>query len=269
MVSRLLKNIWKISFINKEVRSSNSSCLIIGFPRSGTSIVSLLVSLCGYNFGSKEELKKPSDINPLGFYENKKIGFILNKLMNQAKIERSYYFGLNSFRAKGFLNRIKRVIYRNKLVAQLEGLSNSGKFGMKTTPQLAYFLSKILSNNKLIAVYRNPVSCCVSHSKILYNGDTFSQLLEYWKESNLDLIFHVISKGGILVKYEDLMDPNLSQEKLATISKYLEAEYTDHPMKYLKPDLNRNKLSNCADIDVNDLSESVVSVYKTLESIKI
>jgi hypothetical protein len=44
---------------------------IVGIYRSGTSMVSRLLNLCGLDLGSPEKLTEANKNNPLGYFENK------------------------------------------------------------------------------------------------------------------------------------------------------------------------------------------------------
>lgn len=108
---------------------------VVGMHRSGTSMVAAMLDALGVNFGPKEDLLPANGANIAGYYENKRILQINDKLAADNDL---------SWRTLPAINRKRRVEGVPAYLASIEkfatGFENTPLWGVKD-PRLSFFLS--------------------------------------------------------------------------------------------------------------------------------
>ena len=141
--------------MNEKLNENNQELIILGVHRSGTSLLTRIINLCGAYLGEEEELMlgNPND-NPKGHWENKFIVNINDKILN--------YFGGSWDQPPQFpdfwwnwdgLNDIKKEI--QFLIYELK--KNAPNIAIKD-PRMCLTLplwKKYLCNAKFIILARN------------------------------------------------------------------------------------------------------------------
>lgn len=181
--------------------------IVLGFPRSGTSLVSRLVHACGVSFGDQKKFKPADRRNPKGFYEYAESIRLDEKLSKQAGFGSPYSFDdTTNIRAKGWMNKIRRTASRMKMLRILKDISASGEtWAIKEFPSTLYFWEPYVKNAKVIGVFRHPLSNAYS-VRTAFGRHTFRQIVEQWTAANKELIYHLSTKESMLIQLEDLMD---------------------------------------------------------------
>ena len=75
-----------------------------------------------------------------------------------------------------------------------------------------------MPNARIVAVYREPHATAESIHRT-FKRFTFLQALQWWTRGNTELLFHISQAESILIKFEDLSDPQKQRavlEKIAT-----------------------------------------------------
>lgn len=200
-----------------------TAIVIIGFERSGTSLLGQLLAKSGVYFGETDSMKKSDFRNPKGFYEHNDIFNLSRKFLKESGFRDDMPDSSKNFRAEGFLNKIKRINTRSGMLRTLKSISNGRSvWGFKNFPSFFYFWKGYLSRYKLVGIYRNPSSVGVSCTRAWPAGMyTFDQIINFWTKANKDLLYHMLFTNSILICYEDLLDPNKSDRILAKLVDFL------------------------------------------------
>ncbi len=190
--------IWKIfNFVSQKhpINQEHNVFVVLGFQRSGTSLLGQILHTLGVNFGEEIDMKKVDFRNPKGFYENEKIFKVLRSMLNQAGV-RDEFGEKSSLDAKGFLKRLGRAFSRVRLQKELSILSKSSSWGLKSFPILFYYLKPYLpKSTKLVGVYRHPLAVAESFMKAWEGGRySFEQVIELWSKANRDMLYHLSGK---------------------------------------------------------------------------
>ncbi len=244
-------------------------CIVMGFSRSGTSVVCSLVSTCGYYFGESKDLKKANNLNPMGFFEHKKFFLLTDKLLRQSGYKKSITFPSEDLSAKGFLNRVRRVITRVQLMFLIRQFQKTtDRYAFKTTPLAFYFLKKYLSNVKIIGVYRDPITSAYSNAKVFGKGDTFYQLLRYWTGMNKEMIYHLSTNSSFLVKYEDLLSKDRQKIVVKKMSEFLGYNNSEELLPLIKQEFNRSLSETESLKKYYPIPTETKEVFNALESMR-
>lgn len=181
--------------------------VVMGFQRSGTSLLSKIVSSCEVNFGKSNELKKAEATNPDGFYEHQKINELSWKYLEQSNYDSTKISNFD-LHPKNKTSGIKRLFTVKSMHEVLFNLSKkSKKIGLKLFPLFYYLWKDYLPDHKIIAIYRNPYSSAHSYSNVFWPSKlSFEHALNLWTQAQKDLLYHITQKESLLISYEDLLD---------------------------------------------------------------
>jgi len=222
-VNRKIWNIWSKGGERYRVDSDRPLYVVTGFPRSGTSFLSRLVSLCGVSFGEESDLKAGRSINPHGFFENRRFFELVDAMLLEAGFKNSYAIPKGaSLNAKGSYRRIKRMVTRIRMTRFLEDSQGRGAdFGVKITPLALHLLRPHVQRMKVIGVFRDPHASVYSNTKIFGKGQPFSVMMEHWKETNKELLYHLAVNESILVSFDDLFNEKRTSAILEKLSRFI------------------------------------------------
>lgn len=262
--------VWKIFKISR-INNSENTCVVMGFPRSGTSLVASLISECGYSFGEEKDMKEGRKTNPMGFYENLRFFKLMDECLRQSGYKRSYApQGSLSLSAKGIVNKAKRLITRKKIRNLLHReIQRNGKFAVKSTPLNFYFFRQYIPKCKIVAVYRDPIVTSHSNTKIFSRGYTFSQLLRYWGRSYEETLYHISTCESLLIRYEDLFDEKKRDVILQELAAFLGGGNINGMRDRISPELVRSKKEVEVLKENYPLDRITKEIFQTLESLKI
>lgn len=208
-----MKMLWKLwGRIEKyyKISADQQAFAVLGFPRSGTSLVSRLIEKCGISFGDPRAWKAADWRNPSGFYEYTAMLKIDERLAKQCGFQSPYGINDNAtIRAQGWWQRFLRLVTRIRMMALLKSISRHGKrWAFKEFPLTFYFWKDYIPNIKIIAVFRDPRANADSVVRT-FKRHTFRQVLAQWTAANKELIYHLAKHDSILIQLEDLADPSL------------------------------------------------------------
>lgn len=244
--NKLLYPLWVFwrNFERKQRKIAGTAYIVMGSPRSGTSLMSELLKECGVYFGEKNDLGTVDERNPHGFYQHNTLFNLSQKFLEEAGYETELDIHTNlNLRAKGMLNKVSRMITRFRMLRFLKKFSQGKeRWGFKMFPIFLYFWRNYLPQVKIVGVFRDPISSANSVVRILNAGGryTFEQALDFWNRANRDLIYHLSVNEGILVKYDDLFDPAKQDIILRALVEFSGGGDTDHLKKFIESELNRS-----------------------------
>ncbi len=243
--------------------------VIMGFQRSGTSLLASIVSACGINFGEQRELKQPLITNPDGFFEHKKISALSWKYLKEAGYRGSVDSNVD-LHAKTLRQKCRRLITLRKMHTVLYKLSTQKeRWGIKNFPIFYYVWKDYLPKHKIIGIYRDPYVATHSFLNIFWPSKfTYEYGLSLWAQAQRDMIYHLSQTESMLVRYEDLIDDTKNHAVIEKIVEFIGGGDVDEIKKMIKPSLNRmdQKISVLRENYPSNIK--VDTILETLNSIK-
>lgn len=253
--------------INK--KTTGDFYVVMGFQRSGTSLLSKIVNSCGVSFGKNIDLKKAQVTNPDGFYEHRKINDLSWKYLKQSNYD-SCEISNFDLHPKSNLNKIKRLFTVRKMHHVLFTLSKKNKkIGLKLFPLFYYLWKDFLPKHKIISIYRNPYSSVHSYLNVFWPSKlTFEHGLNLWIQSQKDLLYHTSQKDSLLISYEDLLDENKQDIIIVKIIDFIGSGDSINIKNIINEKLNRNDKQAQKIMSIYPEKQEIVDVLKKLEEIK-
>ena len=246
------------------------NCLILGFGRSGTSLMAGILHHTGYFLG--DDLYPPRESNPKGFFENELINGINEKILEKfdyIRVKRNSEPILynsspfNPIYGQRWMNYIEpetAISYSDEdTLNQIRSALSVPVFAYKD-PRFSYTLPVwkpyLPKNVVYICMFRQPeitVESVLKDCLSRYKPDEFyitRELIYTLWYNNYQRILNSISCGTyprmIFVHYEQL----LSKDRFEMLSQELEVELDD---KFISPELNRSRSISDAPVNVLDL----------------
>lgn len=213
------------SYFQKDLNApaySTPPIIVLGVPRSGTSLVSRLVRACGVSFGD-ESLMRPADSrNPDGFLELVEMNRIDDRLVHESGYQNhsmgEEWLGLRAIPFRKF-SRFLTLRRMGKLIRTLSESANGKPWAFKETPMTFYWWKRFVPKAKIVAVYRGPHTNAESIHRT-FKRFTFVQALNWWTRGNTELLSHISGAESILIKFEDLSDPTRQKAALQKIAEF-------------------------------------------------
>lgn len=232
--------------------------VVLGMHRSGTSLVTQICQCMGGYLGEKDELMNAAKDNMDGFFENKKITYLDDRIINLCNRE---WFSLEPLQLD-YLNP-KIIEMAKDLRSTILNLFKRKSIVVVKDPRIAILLplwEKVIKDLKIdveyIWVYRNPFEVAES----LRKRDGFSQehSLLLWTYHNLRILEFLQGKRYLLIDYKEILDnddnvfdrfsdlfdrvvDDALKEKLSSIVKY------------------QYRHSNISHQSIHDLDDSLIS----------
>lgn len=216
--------------------------IIMGFQRSGTSLLANIAKTCGVFFGNQKELKGPLITNPKGFFEHKLVSLLSWKYLSQAGYTGNIDYNVN-LHTKNFWQAVRRLFTVRHMHRVLYKLSaQSKKWGLKNFPLFYYIWKDYLPKHKIIAIYRDPYVATHSFLNIFWPAKfTYEYGLSLWVQAQKDLIYHTSQTESILVRYEDLIDNKTNTEVIEKIIAFIGSGNVQDVKAVIDASLNRKK----------------------------
>ena len=142
------------------VTPSNDVTCIIGMHRSGTSMITRLLNLCGLELGTTDQLVEPLDDNPLGFFESK--GFLKINQNLLAHFGGSLYDPPCLEEGWEYKPSLEQIIDEAKSL--LKTFSKNSQWGWKDprTTILLPFWKSLIPNLRFVICVRSPLDVAKS-----------------------------------------------------------------------------------------------------------
>lgn len=192
--------------------------IVIGPPRSGTSLLSNIMSNAGIDFDTN--LKKANIQNPEGFYEHNLLQHHNNKLLRFMTEHKSpSEFGF--FLARDNKERLKEIYLMNKVNYALKKIDKNTKtkWGIKDPALCITFrrLHHYFSDFKPIYIIRSPAEVVIS--EVLGGGSSPLKAIKLWEECVLNILNYKLKFGGQIILHHNLIKRD--KKTLDSIKKYL------------------------------------------------
>jgi len=196
--------------------------IVMGFQRSGTSLLGKIINSCDIYLGDKKDLKKAEITNPNGFYEHSSIYKLSWKYLYQSDYSSSRISNID-LHPKNSLQKLQRLFTIKKMHAVLFKLSKkNNRVGIKLFPLFYYLWKEYLPKHKIIAIYRDPYTSVHSYLNVFWpSKTTFEHGLNLWTQAQKDLLYHISQNENLLIKYEDLLDTNKQDEVIEKIIEFV------------------------------------------------
>ena len=193
---------WRDSKLNDADFSRRRRRLIVlGMHRSGTSVVTNLLSQLGFYIGEEGELTTPSWQNPQGFFERRDLRAICDDLLHRSGAD---WWKVSNFDADAVSGEL--VARTLPLIRQLvSDLDNHGSWAIKE-PRLCLLLPIFLSvirDPAVVLVVRDPVE--VAQSLRRRNGFATPVGLALWEGYICAALRHSAHLPRLILNYHDLL----------------------------------------------------------------
>lgn len=234
---------------------------IAGMHRSGTSMVTRLLNLCGLYLGDEKDLIPTKDDNPEGFWEHIKFQTINEEILAlfDGAWDSPPAFEKN-WEVSPYLTDINRRTQR-----LLEEISIQSPWGWKDprTSLTLPFWQRHVPDLKIVLCLRNPFDVYRSLARRGYASSLFSYNL--WLQYNLQLLAFTTPDQRIVTHYDAYFyDP---RAELRRVVDFLEMEVSDEIIEKACQTISTNLRHNKNDIDqlfATHPTDQVLSVYKEL-----
>jgi len=180
--------------------------------RSGTSALAGLLNRCGYDIG--KNILEPSSDNPKGFYENKKIVELNNKIF----LEQETSWDDLYFREFNYDKIIEK--FAQTAIDLLENEFNDSQKILIKDPRICIlypFWKHILQlsgiNFKCIKIIRNPTEVSLSLEK--RDGFSIEKGILLWIKYNLFMLYHTKNTSSPFIRCDEIKDKTVLIEKLS------------------------------------------------------
>ncbi|WMJ72092.1 hypothetical protein RCC89_02750 [Cytophagaceae bacterium ABcell3] len=194
IIDRLMKNI-----------------IVLGMHRSGTSMVTGLLSKLGYYVGAPEELTNTSEENPKGFFERKDVRNINDELLIGNDFD---WYKVAGFTTDSLTDSSVHK-YKEEISGVFNLLRKKGPFAIKE-PRLCllYLIFKEMVRDDIkLLVYRDPIES--AESLLKRNKFPLHFGLALWEKYHKALFNSLSNDHLILVNYNKLLnDPKAEVQNL-------------------------------------------------------
>ncbi len=251
-------------------KTSGQPVVVMGFQRSGTSLLTNLVRSCGVSLGEDDKFRPPLDSNPDGFFEHKQIFRLSWKYLRQAGIQdgatRDICFTPTSLRRK-----ILRLATIRKMHVALNHLSSrDSKWGMKLFPLFYYFWKDYLPQHKIVAIYRDPFVSAHSYLEIFWPVRfTYEDALKQWLQAQKDMLYHISQTESLLIRYEDLIDESKNDQIVQSLVDFIGAGDVRSTKALINPSLNRSVKKVSAMSNFYPMNDDIHQMVRTLDDLKV
>ncbi|MFH1148480.1 MAG: sulfotransferase [Pseudomonadota bacterium] len=185
---------------------------IAGMHRSGTSMVTRLLNLCGLYLGPSHKMLPAQHDNPLGFWENTDFNLLNEGILSAigGKWDQPSSFSWKEWESNQVLAILKKTA--DKVVQVFVGLEPWGWKDPRNCLTLAFWNGLFL-DLKVVVCLRNPLA--VAHSLQKRNGFSVETGLRLWSQHYQNLLASSREDQRIVVEYEAFfVDPGLELRRL-------------------------------------------------------
>jgi hypothetical protein len=253
-----------------------NNCLILGFGRSGTSMMGGLLDRSGYYTG--ENSYGPRNTNPRGFFEDEKINNVNERILENFDYHHDHpvelitgktYSPFNPRYGHRWLSFIPHDVLidnQDPLIHQeiVNIVNKSMPFAFKD-PRFSYTLPvwcRILDiNARFICLFRNPSATVKSVlfecSSVEYLSDFYiDEMLCYQLWANcyqniIDNHLPLLKDRLLLVSYEHMV----GNGKMERLSEFLGAPISN---AFIDPELNRSKAESTCPANIHELYQTLL-----------
>ncbi len=220
---------------------NNTSVMVLGAPRSGTSAITRLLPILGIGLG--DDMVPPNPNNPRGFFEDTAVQWINTRLLETAgrHIEWPGFDRKKAESARDF-SRLRQEA--GALLRQRLANMDLWAFKDPRATRLVWFWQSLFSQNSCRDVYiyalRDPAK--VATSLCASSGLRPLAGLALWLECTVSAIQDTLERPGVVISYENLLtNPRRQLQRIAHAfhweSRVLEKEMQFYENKFIDPSL--------------------------------
>ena len=251
-------------------KTSGQPVVVMGFQRSGTSLLTNLVRSCGVTLGEDDKFRPPLDSNPDGFFEHKQIFRLSWKYLRQAGIQDGATQNI-CFTPTSFRRKILRLATIKKMHVALNHLSSiDNKWGMKLFPLFYYFWKDYLPKHKIVAIYRDPFASAHSYLEIFWPARfTYEEGLKQWLQAQKDMLYHISQTDSLLIRYEDLIDESKNDQIVQSLVDFIGDGDERNTKALINPSLNRSVKKVSAMSNFYPMNDDIHQMVRALDALKV
>ena len=234
--------------------------LIAGMHRSGTSMITRLLNLCGVSLGTESEMLPPDTNNTEGYWENRQFVQINDQILTELGGGWDYPPNVDP----GWQLRPQFVKIKSDAEKVLQAFSSYAAWGWKdprnslTLP----FWMELIPSMKVVVCVRNPLE--VANSLLKRNYFSLASGFNLWFEYNRRILSATEPENRIITNYTSYFyDP---YSELARILKFLQIEISEERLKKCDDALStplRHNQSTMVDL-LNAGPRKVIRLYAEL-----
>jgi hypothetical protein len=254
---------------DQKKHSIRTSVCVTGCIRSGSSMITRILNICGMNLGSKFDILEPDNVgNPSGYWEN--IKFLYgNRLIMQA-----YNEDLDKLNHPSIGNNTKDIsideafkIARDFIKQELKG--NFVGWKDPNNSLTVGFWQKAIPDLKIVVCLRRPMDTAKSISTSPFYNLSFENGLRLWERYYQNVIKQVPSKKLIVTQYENYFTN--PQFEISRLLRKMEINYPDPKVIELATSSVQPSLRHYKDTFTPDIDKALVVrvnlIYKKLKSL--
>ncbi len=249
---------------------TGETIVVMGFQRSGTSLLTNLVHSCGVSLGKDKDFRPPLISNPYGFFEHKQIFRLSWKYLRQADFQDGRTKDI-CFTPMTVRRKIARLATIRKMHVTLNRLSSKEeKWGMKLFPLFYYFWKDYLPKHKIVAIFRDPYATTHSYLEVFWPARfTYEHGLKQWLQAQKDMLYHISQTDSLLIRYEDLIDGSKNDQILQSLVDFVGDGNAAKAKALIDPALNRSikKIANMPHI--YPMSDEISHMVRVLDDLKL
>ncbi len=251
-------------------QTTGQPVVVMGFQRSGTSLLTNLVGSCGVALGKDSQFRPPLLSNPHGFFEHKQIFRLSWKYLRQAGYEDGTVRDV-SFTPASLGKSISRLATIRRMHVALNRLSASGdRWGMKLFPLFYYFWKEYLPQHKIVAIYRDPYASVHSYLEVFWPVRfTYEHGLAQWLQAQKDMLYHMSQTDSLLIRYEDLIDESKNEQILQSLADFIGSGEVGSTRALIDSSLNRSTQKVERISRLYPMSDEISRVLRVLDGLRV
>lgn len=236
--------------------------VIAGMHRSGTSMVTRLLNLCGLYLGDEQNLLSPTKDNPEGFWENAQF----QNMNDQILASFGGGWDIPPVLQTGWETSPHLTAIADKAKLVIKEISQQNPVWGWKDPRNSLtlpFWKKLVLNPKIIVCIRNPFE--VSHSLLRIGGASSIFSYNLWLTYNQQLLLSTNPDECIITHYDSFFrDP---QAELRRLANFLEMEVSDEMIstacQTISKDLRHN-YGSITNLRVTNAPAQLLYLYREL-----
>ncbi|MBK5260363.1 MAG: sulfotransferase [Thermoanaerobaculia bacterium] len=245
--------------------------VVLGMHRSGTSVVTQVLSALGIYAGLPDELTPPDMFNPTGFWEHKEVVEINREILatlgaSWADTRTADVSRLSSEQREGYVQRARQVVDRS--------LKGHGPFLLKD-PSMALLFQlwrDVLQNPICVIAWRDPMA--VARSLLTRDKKPLLGSIAIWELYTRTLLRDTEGLPRLLVSYEELIaEPDrVARELHAGLTSFGVEQLTvpsgESLRQMVNADFNRSGLVGNYETLLDEGQRSLLSALKSGQALR-
>lgn len=248
----------------------NTAICVIGMHRSGTSAITKTISCLGIDLGNEDSLMEGAEDNPLGFWENRKITLMNDRILNKLQREWCSVLPLD----EGWWKKPETEKLKKELTELIRAEYPDQKIWIWKDPRTTLLLplwqeimSELNIQLKYVVCVRNPNDVYKSLKK--RDGFSPKRAMDLWSLYTLNALYWTRDRQRIIVRYEELIED--WENVLREVSDSLNLKWPNDTTKlkreiesFLKPELRHHVSSTEEIMKSVYLDDSMKQLYLAL-----